>query len=222
MHCHGWHHPLIPTAVLAASLVGSAHCALMCGGLVAATARTAKEQAAYHLARLAGYAALGALFGWIGRGLTRRLPDGVSEVVALVLAAGLVAAGLMMWRGGRPIHLPGYGLVNRVLTAVMRRTLSGSGKGGLAGPGIVGLLSVFLPCGWLYGFVAASVTAADPFKAAVLMTCFWLGTIPALALSGSVMRRLISRSAGWTPKLSAALLMFAGLAPIVWRWVGPR
>ena len=58
-------------AVLAASLLGSPHCAAMCGGFVCFYAgsgdrRGVAGHVAYHLGRLAAYLTLGVLAGTLG------------------------------------------------------------------------------------------------------------------------------------------------------------
>src|SRR5512134_1314305 len=85
--------------VLAASLVGSAHCAAMCGGFVCfysgagAPARDAamlRAHALYNVGRLMAYLLLGALAGLAGSGVTRL------GALAGIGQAAAILAGLLM------------------------------------------------------------------------------------------------------------------------------
>lgn len=217
MHCHSapvWSDPLVPTAVLAASLLGSGHCALMCGGLVTAAARSRVDRIFYHAGRLAGYVVLGAASGWVGARTVVRFPEEVSLTVAWAIAASFVWMGVSGWkRGTWHFSVPGSGVLNGWISRFV-----GSGARGAWYAGAVGGLSILLPCGWLYGFVLASLSTADPLKGAVLMSAFWAGTLPALAVSRWVMDLAASIAGRFAPRLSSVLLVAAGIAPILARY----
>src|SRR5689334_1902982 len=86
-------------SILAASLLGSFHCAGMCGAFVAIACgatetnrqRQWKLQAAYHLGRLATYLALGMTAGAVGR-----LLDIAGALAGLKSAAAVLAAATML------------------------------------------------------------------------------------------------------------------------------
>ncbi len=222
MHCHAagpWGHVLVPSAVLAASLLGSGHCALMCGGLVAAAARSPRQQVFYHAGRLIGYVALGWISGWLGSNAILHLPSGVSEGIAILIGLSFVVLGIAGWRSGWHLTIPGSDLLNRGVIALFRKMTLPEHASQTVYSGLVGLLSIFLPCGWLYGFVLASLSVADPVKGVYLMFCFWLGTVPALIVSPLILRKIFSAVGNFAPRLAALLLIAAGLLPILFRYV---
>ena len=120
--------------VLGASLLGSLHCAGMCGGFVAFYAgtgdgRAGLSHAAYNLGRLAAYAVLGAMAGALGLAL-----DLASAPIGIPRAAAVLAGLLItLWgiahasRGGRRAH----GKSPSAVRAQRRRGARG-GRGGPA------------------------------------------------------------------------------------------
>ncbi|MBT8484103.1 MAG: sulfite exporter TauE/SafE family protein [Phycisphaerales bacterium] len=205
--------------VLAASLLGSLHCAGMCGAFVvlcsgepgAPPTRTATLQSAYHAGRLVTYAALGAVAGGFGAALDLGgAVFGLQRVAIALAGVTLVVVGLMILMGGRgphgiPIPLPaalqrivraGHTLAFR-LPPLPRATL-------------IGLMSTLLPCGWLYAFVLTAAGTGAPLLGAITMAAFWVGTLPVLigvatgaqVLAGPLRRHL--------PKLTAIALVLVG------------
>ena len=60
----------------------------------------------------------------------------------------------------------------------------------------IGLLTAFLPCGWLYLFALKAAGTGSPFEGALFMIAFWLGSVPALVLVGvgvQTLARLLGR-----------------------------
>jgi sulfite exporter TauE/SafE len=62
----------------------------------------------------------------------------------------------------------------------------------------IGLLTTWLPCGWLYAFVLVGTGTGSVIPALVVMLAFWVGTIPLLTL-------LSWSSAGLAPRLGKAM-----------------
>ncbi|MEM8711270.1 MAG: sulfite exporter TauE/SafE family protein [Planctomycetota bacterium] len=184
-------------AIFAASLVGSMHCAGMCGPLVAvvmADSGTRKGRraagvpallAAYHAARGFAYTVLGAAAGAAGQ-----LTDlgfvlaGLQPVAAVLAALTLVATGLLMGLrhlGARapriavPARFQAFvrGLQSRALRLPpLTRALS------------VGGVTALLPCGWLYAFATVAAATASPALGAAVMLAFWAGSVPVLSALG--------------------------------------
>ena len=96
---------LIPFGVFVASLVGSGHCVAMCGGLVSSVAQTRSQVFEYHLGRLVGYTALGALAGWVGAQFLLTSEFGILPWLSTALIAlGFIVMGWRLWTGRTP-HL---------------------------------------------------------------------------------------------------------------------
>ena len=223
MHCHvAWTHTLVPTAVLTASLLGSGHCAFMCGGLVTAAAKSRWQQFFYHSGRLLSYTALGWISGWIGGNAVLHLPAWFSEGIAWAVGISFIILGIAGWRGSWHLSIPGASLVNRWVVHIFQVITNASGSQKALYSGLIGALSIFLPCGWLYGFVLAALSTANPLHGVYLMFVFWIGTIPALTVSPWIIRKIFSLVKGFAPKLASVLLVLAGILPILFRYVSLR
>ena len=209
--------------VLAASLLGSLHCAGMCGGFVAFYAgapggRAGMSHVAYNLGRLSAYVALGALAGALGAAADlAAAPIGVQRAAA-VLAGLLVALfgtrTLLDMAGVRLARLP----VPAALGSVVARGLAAvSTRPPIARALTVGLLTGILPCGWLYAFVVTAAGTGDPFRGAALMAIFWAGTLPVMAGLGVAVRALTGRLSRYLPAACAVAMIAVALLAVVGR-----
>ncbi len=185
----------VPWSVLGASLLGSAHCAGMCGPLLMAVARNRRESLHYQLGRLMGYLGLGGLAGSLGSTL--------GWVSTLILAIAFTQMGLSLWRG-RGLHI--QIVPARILSSL--HSLSG-GR-----PWVIGLFSALLPCGWLQGFVLAAVATGSVLRGGLILGLFWTGTLPSL-IAGPALIRGMSRRLGIGFTRVAALLMIASALLVV-------
>jgi sulfite exporter TauE/SafE len=196
-------------SILAASLVGSVHCAAMCGPIAAAAGGSGRAALTYHATRLAGYGALGLAAGGIGSvldGLGRGI--GIIRVSAITGGVLLILFGLVQAASALGIRL---GPKTRVAASLARTAAWGRRLAPIPRAAAFGLLTAVLPCGWLIAFVAAAAATGDPVSAAAAMAIFWLGTVPAVAGAGLVMARLAGRYRARLPLVSAAVLICFGL-----------
>ncbi len=213
------------TAVLVASLLGSLHCVGMCGGIVAlcmgsasSSERSPRLLAAYNGGRLVTYAALGVVSGAIGKavdlgGGAVGLPRLAATVAgALMIAAGLVAIARTMGIKAGCARLPAF--AQRWLQRGMSMAMS---QPPVRRSAIIGLLTGFLPCGWLYAFVAAAATTGDPLWGAAVMTAFWLGTVPALLAVGFGVRLVAKPLQRHLPTVGAFCMLVVGVVAVVGR-----
>lgn len=156
-------------------LVGSLHCAGMCGPLTLAVAGTgggshpATARLLYQVGRLSTYVALGALFGLFGRGLAfvgfqRWLSIGAGAVILLGLLASLrgPATGLLV------------GWVDRLKGHFARLLKQGSVGSRIT----LGVLNGLLPCGLVYAASASAAATGSPVTGAAWNLAFGLGTLP--------------------------------------------
>jgi len=129
----------------------------------------------YHLGRLTTYTALGALSAGAGSLLVDT--TGWRWLVAgfLIAAAVLFAAQAIGMTVRGPTALPSP--LDRVVRELAGKPL------GLRGYGL-GLALGFLPCGLLYGALAASAASGSTVSGALAMMGFGLGTVPALVAVG--------------------------------------
>jgi hypothetical protein len=206
--------------ILVASLVGSVHCAGMCGGFVCFYAGSAKgsEPAAlrahvmYNVGRLASYLLLGAIAGLIGAGVSR-----AGALAGIGHAAAVVAGALMVgWALSTIAAQRGVSLGMRHAPEAWQRALGRVLRAARAQPigvraGLTGLFTTLLPCGWLYVFVAAAGGTGSVRSAVATMALFWLGTVPALVAVGVGAQTLLAPFRRRLPAVSATVVLIMGL-----------
>jgi len=226
---------LVGSLFVAGLLGGAGHCIAMCGPFVLAqsVARLEALPAAdmrefhrlagaalvpYHLGRLTTYVGLGGLGGALAGGLMTAV--GLKWLSALLLG---LAAALFLGYGIRRLAplLPGTSAggegwwsrhLGRRARSLFERPV---GMRGYA----LGVALGFLPCGLLYGALAAAAASGAGVAGAIAMGAFAVGTVPALLVVGfaghAVGRRwrgLVARATPALMTLNAALLAF-----LAWR-----
>jgi len=166
---------LIWTAFLL-GLVGSLHCAGMCGPLLLALAkarpRTVQKSTGrvfYHLGRVASYCGIGLLLGLLGHvaapaGFQRWL----SMALGVVLLAGLLVASKFTLAA--PV-LKWVGWLNSSMRGLLQRN-------SLASQAMMGALNGLLPCGLVYVAAVGATATGHPLTGATYMALFGLGTWP--------------------------------------------
>lgn len=227
------------SAVLIASLLGSAHCAGMCGGLAllaCAPGRSGPQTSAstlaacYHGGRLFTYALLGAAAGALGSiaewggtlvGFQRAAAIGAGTLlVAFALLRLAQACGLQI---GNQARVPEP--LRRFVVACHARAFTLPAARRAA---VVGLLTPMLPCGWLYAFVAAAGGTGSAPLGAIAMSVFWLGTLPALLIAGAAATRLLGPLNRYAPFATSSVLLAVGIVTIFGKlvphgdWLGSR
>ena len=221
------------TAVLAGfvfGVIGSGHCASMCGPLVllanpraaglgtrpsTSLRRMAAHTALYHGGRTTSYLALGTLVGLAGGALTH---FGFGRALAIVAGIALVLQAVAAF-GVVPRHLQSRRIGQRVVGA-LGRAGSWMRRHRVQGPVVFGVLNGLLPCGLLY----AALTAAGGFgtvgQALSFMSAFAVGTTPVLAViataGGSLTARVphgVRRAAPVALAIVGLLLIARGVRP---------
>jgi sulfite exporter TauE/SafE len=206
---------LIWTAFLL-GLVGSLHCAVMCGPLVLAVGNVpcarhpfATSRFVYNLGRLATYCLIGLLFGAVGKTF---ILAGVQRWLSLAAGAAILIGLLLSTRFA--LRTPSAKLVlnlkslfNRVL---QRRTL--------ASQFLLGAFNGLLPCGLVYVAAAGAATTLSPIGGALHMAVFGVGTLPmmlGLGIASNRLRFISLRFQKMVPicvTLVAMLLLLRGMA----------
>ena len=212
-------------AVLIASLLGSLHCAAMCGAFVcfySSAGGTPRSEmglhAAYNGGRLVSYLLLGVSAGAVGHVL-----NAAGALAGFQRSAAVVAGTLMIIWGGYGVLLA-RGVRVHVLNAPpgWRHAMGGFLVRFKAQPPAIraaalGLATTLLPCGWLYAFVVTASASGSAQRGAVVMTIFWLGTLPMMLAMGFGARRMLGTFGTYMPVLSGAAVMILGLLSIVGR-----
>jgi hypothetical protein len=197
-------------AAASAGLLGSLHCAAMCGPLAIAGCGAAggggtpkaRSVLGYFGGRLLGYVAAGALVGQLGRHALCVLPMSTIQTIAVVLVAGFA-----LWRAWglfRPAAAPREPLVE--LRAGRPRASAWSGfvaglipRRGLA----LGLATAILPCGMLVAAWTLAAGSGGSIEGATVMAVFAAASLPGLVvpiaarrIAEGALRRLPRRAVG--------------------------
>ncbi len=162
-------------------LLGSLHCAGMCGPI--ALALPVKQTSwgtrlasslLYNSGRVLTYSLLGFFLGLLGMGL---FLWGVQRWVSMALGIIMILSVLlplflsrMRMKTGLQWMTPAY---KKVFGGLFSRTTYLSVF-------IIGLLNGLLPCGLVYIALAGAVVSSGPYEGALYMFLFGLGTIPVL------------------------------------------
>jgi hypothetical protein len=188
------------TIAIALGLVGSLHCAAMCGPLMLALPATGSRPAfflagrlAYQAGRVFTYCMLGLAAGLAGRTL---LLAGAQRWLSIAL--GLVILGGFFLSRKVSVAAPVVSLVGRLKRAMsaqlQRRTFRSLV--------LLGALNGLLPCGLVYVALAGALAQGGLSSSLVYMAFFGLGTMPtmlAIGLSGRMF------PVAWRMKLRGAI-----------------
>ncbi len=211
-------------SVIAASALGSLHCAAMCGPLTSLYLEPAALAAArprgrwrapltYNLGRLAAYVTLGAIAGGLGSAIDLAGRAASIQRAAMVLAAGaIVAWGALALASalGAPVPSLAPRAWNRVLVKIRRRKPT-------VRAALTGLLSAALPCGWLWAFVMVAAGTGGVLAGIAVMAAFWLGNVPMMMGIGTVAQPLIRRLGTRLPVVTAVALIAVGVIALAAR-----
>jgi hypothetical protein len=198
-------------SALALGLIGSLHCAGMCGPIALALPLGKSSWLSrvtggvvYNTGRTITYAILGAVLGLAGMGLAL---GGLQQWTSIVLGALMILA-VIVPRLGKA----GAALSHRAekLSSFFTRPLAGLFRvSSFKSLFLIGILNGFLPCGLVYIALAGAVVTGHATDGAVYMAAFGLGTIPmllAISLAGNFLtRRFRSRLAVIIPVFIAIL-----------------
>jgi sulfite exporter TauE/SafE len=213
-------------AVFVASLLGSLHCAGMCGPLVTFYAggdesrgwRRSISHLAYNGGRLLTYALLGAAAGAVGAAL-----DLAGSLAGLQRTAAVLAgAFIFLWGLGALLRSLGVKIPAPPAPRSIQRLVSGVARALTDQPPAIrglalGLASALLPCGWLYAFAVTAAGTGNPFAGMLVMAVFWAGTVPVMASLGLGIQYLAGPLRRHVPALCAVVLMVVGLLAVTGR-----
>lgn len=237
-HCKavGVEHGSLLLGLFLMGLLGSAgHCTAMCGPFVLSqtVSRLDRLPASemrewhrlagaallpYHLGRATTYAALGAMAAQLAGGVVDAMawtwvpPVLLAAAACVFLAYGLARLDLPLPRLSTAVAATWSRLVGARLKPLFTDPRGWRGYG-------LGLALGFLPCGLLYGAIAAAAATGTATAGAMAMLAFVAGTVPALlavGLAGHLAARRWQKIAAHAlPMLM--LINAAVLAVLAWR-----
>ena len=164
-------------------LIGSLHCAAMCGPLVMALPVKGKSwynelfyRLLYQAGRITTYAFLGFAAGLIGGGF-RLL--GLQQFLSVITGVLFLIAALQYFTKFKNNQLSWFqSQIFSPVAAFLGRWLHNP-----FGSFFVGSLHGFLPCGMLYIAILSSINTGSPLSGSNFMLFFGLGTTPLLLLA---------------------------------------
>ena len=213
-------------ALFIAGFAGSlTHCAPMCGPFVLAQVSANLERTPasrmsewtrlkgaalipYHLGRFTTYCMLGAISAVLVHSLAEIAS--LRWIVAILLATA--AAAFLLQALGRSVRvLPksvstsGIGWLSRRIDTLAEPLIVRARNPGARY--LLGVVLGFLPCGLLYGALAAAATAGSATAGALAMGVFTLGTVPALFAVGMAGSALMKRNAAAVQGVVTVLML---------------
>lgn len=210
-------------AVLAASLLGSLHCVAMCGGFVAIVSAPGQRAPllAYQATRGLAYTILGALAGLLGAGLDASAAyiPGIQRAAGPLMGIVLIAMAIATLHGSKqsptPLITLGASPRRSPLERLRLRLITAVREHGASAGAAAGLLTALLPCAWLWAYLAVAASTGSVGGGMLVMSTFWLGSLPALLGVGLLAKQLAKLLGGrlgrHAPRVSAALLLTLGL-----------
>lgn len=211
--------PGILAAVVAASLLGSLHCAGMCGGLVlfavGSDGKMEKKTSlhlAYHGLRGFSYTVLGVAAGAVGAAadITASLQSG-ARLSAILAGSAMIVVGLMALLQNLGIMRLSTRLPGPLQRTAERTHRWAFGLPPLQRAAVIGALTPMLPCGWLYAFVIVAAGTGHPLMGALVMVAFWAGTLPVMGMLGIGLDKLTGPLRRRLPVLTSIVVVGLGV-----------
>jgi hypothetical protein len=205
-----------PATALVAGLITSLHCAGMCGPLACALMPARDDRSdpqtvstIYHVTRLTGYMALGAVAGGLGRMPLTWMTGSALRWLPWVLVLYFAA---MAFRWDRFLPKPAFlGRFSLRLSGWIR------GRPRVQAAAALGFATPLLPCGPLYFLLTLALLSGSALRGAEFMLAFGLGTVPLLWLAQSQSHWIRSRlNPLWLGRARLGLALAIALV-ISWR-----
>ena len=201
-------------------ILGSMHCAGMCGGLVTTLSMGRPRiwltgLTAYQFGRISTYTLLGMIAGIIGSVITGIAWFSQAQFYLSILA------GVMMITFG--LHIAGW--MPDPFTRTISRFYKFTGLGQWVATArtstnpaswyFVGALNGLLPCGLVYAALSLNLAVGDPVESSIGMFLFGLGTMPSMMLVPVIFKKLTTALRARTVKVAAVLVVLVGVVTML-------
>jgi sulfite exporter TauE/SafE len=214
---------LIVTTAFIIGLVGSLHCAGMCGGIVSMlhTGQKISPQpslrsawivsTAFNGGRILSYAIAGALAATVGVSIIGLTGQQIGHTVMQMLGGlFMIALGLYLtgwWNGLAVIEKLGLKVWQK-LSPLARGVLPITSYFGALK---AGMLWGWLPCGLVYSALVLVMSSGDPLTGAAAMLAFGIGTMPMLTAIGIASERVSITSKPLVRQSAGVMVMLFGV-----------
>lgn len=159
-------------------------------------------------AKLVVYTLLGALLGWLGTFLTF---DPITRALLLIAIGVFMLGNALRMFNVHPIFRYFNFEPPKFITRYIRRTAKGTET---ATPLLLGVLTVFIPCGVTQAMMAAALGTGGAFAGALLMFAFTLGTSPVFFLVAYLATEIGARFERYFTRFAAIVLLILGLVSV--------
>jgi sulfite exporter TauE/SafE len=199
-------------------LVGSLHCAGMCGPIalnLPLRGNSFTERLIsgilYNLGRTFMYGVMGAIFGFIGQGfLLLGIQRWVSITMGLILIVSVIAPFAF-----KRIKFSNFDFFTGFVRSSIQKLFQMRSYKGLF---LIGMLNSLLPCGLVYLAIVGAIASGNMFYGSLYLVFFGLGTLPmmlAISLIGNAItsngRNILNKIIPYVVVLMGVLFIFRGL-----------
>ena len=200
-------------SALVLGMMGSFHCAGMCGPIAIALplhGNTFLQKifggTLYNVGRTLTYGIMGALFGLLGQGIEM---IGFQQWVSVIMGALMIVSVLFpaLFRNQYSLDKSLFSFVGKLKKSIGKMFAVRS----FSSLFFIGLLNGLLPCGLVYIAIAGAIGTGSTVEGALYMILFGLGTIPmmlAISLAGNMMSLALRNRIN---KLIPVLVVVVGL-----------
>ncbi len=203
----------IIVSAITLGLIGSFHCAGMCGPIALAIPLNNNSwyskltgSLIYNIGRAVTYALMGFVFGMLGKGLVLA---GFQKWVSIIMGIIMVLSVLFpsLYKNRFDLNGKAFSFVGNLkvkLGSLLRKRSYGSLF-------LIGLLNGLLPCGLVYMALAGAIATSDAFTGAFFMFVFGLGTLPMLLLISILGNTLSAKFRTKMTKIIPGVVFFIGV-----------
>ncbi len=200
-------------SALVLGLMGSFHCAGMCGPIAIALplhGNTVPQKifggALYNLGRTLTYGIMGAIFGLLGQGLhLLGFQQKISVVMGVIMIVSVIFPAL--FKNQYSMEKSWFSIVGKLKKTIGQLFAIRSFQSLF----FIGMLNGLLPCGLVYMAIAGAIGTGGVVEGSLYMILFGLGTIPMLlgiSLAGNVLSLTVRNKIN---KLIPVLVVIVGL-----------
>lgn len=187
---------VILLSALVLGLMGSFHCAGMCGPIAIALPLHGNSipqkifgGTLYNLGRTLTYGVMGAIFGLLGQGVEM---IGFQQKISIIMGALMIISVVFpsLFRNQYNMEKSWFSLVGKLKKSIGRLFSVRS----FSSLFFIGLLNGLLPCGLVYMAIAGAIGTGEVVLGSLYMIMFGLGTIPmmlSIAIAGNILNAAI-------------------------------
>lgn len=209
----------MPWISFLAGLGGGLHCVGMCGGLVTSSCNNNQDIFYYQTGRLTGYFLLAFVASSFSFFLAfDNYPIELSVLVAMLMGGLFIYWGVQnLQQKKAEFPLPNFLAIffSQLYQKLWHQFLGKKQKNIVFHRTfLIGFISIFLPCGLLYGVILSTISLTYRFEALVSIFFFWLGTLPSMIAAPSIIHYIVKPLKFYLPRIYGVGLILIGLLTI--------